>query len=105
MKKLILIVLCIVFPMLVAHAQDASFDDVPLLVKKVVVTGFKLADKNIYKSFDKQYRNKRLTPKEIETVKEELMGAYRRQGYVGLVDVSHQLRRGILTFHVGLSKQ
>lgn len=89
------------------HAQTTTetFDDVPLKVNRIVVTGFRLHQERIYKDLDRKYRKKRLTPKEIDKLVEELLVFYRQEGYERLVTVKHRLRKGVLTIHVSLSRE
>ena len=85
------------------HASSQS-DEVPLLIKKVVVTGFQLYKSKIAKDLNKKYAKKRLTSAEIDGIVDELKAAYREAGYVGLIETTQQLRRGVITIHVSLSK-
>ena len=109
MKRMTLVCLFL-FPISVSFAtqnvtapQAASKLQGPL-ISSIKIEGFVLGDKNQFVKLFKPYRNKHLSPADIDTILQQLQEIYEQEGYQGLVSIEYRIKGKFLTFTVSLIK-
>jgi hypothetical protein len=98
---------CILILMLLAAwpslAQNAPLPiavtkDKGVLIKNIEIEGFVLGDKSRFVRLFKPYRNKYLTPADMDALLSQIQIIYEREGYQQLVSITYKADRHRLVF-------
>ena len=96
---LLLIVPNIVWSRTAPAAQERVSQD-SFLIKRIVLSGFVLKDKQPIQRIIKANRNKRLSQEQIQQMINDIKIIYLEAGYTGLVNFSYTIQKRTLTIHI-----
>lgn len=108
MKKIVLA--CFLFsftcinPLWAQSTDQIVQEDVPILVRKIILSGFILNNRGPLDKIIKLNRNKHLTQRDIERIIKEINGLYLENGFAGLVEIDYKISKHKLLINITLQK-
>ena len=80
--------------------SQLTADDGRILIKRIVMSGFVLKDKESLRKIMKNNQNKRLFQEEIQQIINDIKIVYDEAGYAQLVDISFKIEKSNLVITV-----